>query len=312
MPDVLAGLLDAIDLAVVAADRDGNVTYWSRGAAALYGWTAEDCLGRSIVDVAPALDARAARQLLAEVEAGNRGQGVFAVRRKDGSQFDARVTLSGMRDAAGDLVGVVAVSEDVTQLHEHEREFAERTERLELALASGRMGTWRWDVASGGISWDETLERLFGLPAGSYDRTFEQYAALIHPDDREAVLSAISAALISGSEYEVEHRLVAPDGSVRWIGGAGRVVPGPLGEPVAMIGVAADITGRKEAEAERAALLTAERSAHASAAAAGARLAFLAAAGELLAETLDYDETLERVADLVVSRLADWCTIDLV
>lgn len=314
MSDELGPLLDAIELAVIASDRNGTITYWSRGATALYGWSAAEAVGQPAVMVMPGDEFRAAATaILTKAAAGTSWRGVFPVRRKDGMRFHARVRLSPQRDhETGEVRGVIGVSEDMTWMHTDEREMADRTERLALALESGRMGTWRWDIASGRIFWDETVERLFGVAPGGFDGTFEAYAALIHPDDRAATLASVEQALASGTEHDIEHRLATTDGRVRWIGGAGRVVTGPDGRPVAMIGVAADITARKEAEAERAALLAAEQRAHENAEAAGERLAFLAAAGELLAQSLDYDETLQLVADLVVSRLADWCTIDLV
>ncbi|MEO6715383.1 MAG: SpoIIE family protein phosphatase [Mycobacteriales bacterium] len=312
MSEALGPLLDAIDLAVIASDRDGNITYWSRGATKLYGWTAEECLGRPVVMVTPAPDSReAAERILLDLQTGSRWVGMFPVRRKDGSVFEARVTLAALWDDAGHMAGVVGVSEDVTTAGQQERDLVDRTERLELALESGRMGTWRWDADSGLVSWDATIERIFDLQPGGFAGTMEAYSALIHPDDREATLATVESSMATLDDHEVEHRFIRADGSVGWLGGTGRVVLGPDGVPTGMIGVAADITARKEADAERAALLAAEQLAHAKAEAAGERLAFLSEVGALLAETLDYDETLQRVADLIVSVFADWCTIDL-
>src|SRR4051794_26355805 len=54
-------------------------------------------------------------------------------------------------------------------------------QRLRLALEAARMGTWRWDLTSDRVEWDESLEALFGLPSGSFDGSFETYRALLHP-----------------------------------------------------------------------------------------------------------------------------------
>ena len=313
LTDVLARLLDAIELAVIATDLDGTVTYWSKGAEALYGWSARECIGLPVVGITPALESReVAEQIMADIKSGTGWHGVFPVRRKDGSVFDGRVTLSPMWDDVGALVGVIGVSEDVTADRQQERDLADRTQRLELALESGRMGTWSWDIASQQVSWDESLELIYGLEPGTFDGNYETYIALIHPDDRALTTASVQRALATGADHEVEHRLAGPAGSSRWIAGAGRVVRAADGTPKGMIGVAADITARKTAERERAALLAAEQRAHASAEQAGERLAFLSAAGEALAATLDYDQTLQQVAEVVVARFADWCTVDLV
>lgn len=313
MPHVLARLLDAIDLAVIATDLQGNVTYWSQGATALYGWSSQECLGKPMVEITPAFDsAHGAERIMGLIRSGQSWRGVFATRRRDGSSFDARVTLSPLRDDTGGLTGIIGVSEDVTALGEQERQLADRTERLELALQSGHMGTWRWDIATGAVFWDDTLEALFGLERGTFDGTMDTYSRLMHPDDRSETLATIQRSIASGADHEVEHRFFGPDGTVRWLAGNGRVVMDADGVATGMIGVAADVTARKAAEAERESLLAAERHAHAAAEAARDRLAFLGRAGVVLTETLDYEVTLRRLADLVVEQLADWCVIDLV
>lgn len=168
---------------------------------------------------------------------------------------------------------------------------AHAEERVALALEAGRLGTWHWEVASGRLDWDEPLERVFGLEPGTFPGTFEAYIALLHPDDRAMTLAAIEQSLASRASHYVEHRVVSADGSVRWVSGTGRVVLGEDGEPVAMVGVGADITARKLAEG---------------------RLTFLARAGQILGSSLDLDTTLQQLCDLAVERLGDWCSVDLV
>lgn len=123
-------------------------------------------------------------------------------------------------------------------------------ERLQLALDAGHMGTWEWDLATNRVIWDEALEVIFGLPPGGFDGTYEAYAQLLHPHDRDWVLETVQRSLETRSGHAFEHRAVWPDGSVRWIEGRGRVVIED-GEPVGMIGVAVDVTDRKRAEERR-------------------------------------------------------------
>ena len=172
----------------------------------------------------------------------------------------------------------------------HERRWEPGADRLALALEAGQMGTWHWDARSSVLHCDPALLRVLGTSPEAFDGTVSCYLALVHPDDREPTLAAVRASLEGRREHRHEHRVVLPDGSVRWIGGNGRVLLGEDGEPVAMVGVAADITDRKLAEQ---------------------RLAFLARAGELLGSSLDLDVTLQQLCDLAVGRLADWCAVDL-
>ncbi len=115
---------------------------------------------------------------------------------------------------------------------------------LRLALAAGRLGTWRWDMATGAIRWDEQLEAIFGLEPGGFDGSFDMYQSLLHPDERGGVLAVVQAALAAKSEYDVEHRVVWPDGSVHWLQGRGSVTLDDDGNVTGTVGCVADITER--------------------------------------------------------------------
>ena len=123
-------------------------------------------------------------------------------------------------------------------------------ERLRFALDAASMGTWDWDLSTNTVRWSENLERIHGLPAGTFDGTFASYEREIHPEDRERVLASAQRALREGVPHDVEYRVVAPDGTVRWCEGKGRVEYRD-GGAVRMTGVCMMVTRRKEAELAR-------------------------------------------------------------
>jgi PAS domain S-box-containing protein len=124
---------------------------------------------------------------------------------------------------------------------------------LAEALEAGAVGVWRWEVASGRLTWSHNLEAIHGLPPGAFDGTFEAFARDIHPDDRERVLQEIGASLKSSDSYRVLYRLPADDaGATRWLEARGVVIRDERGEPVTMTGVCHDVSAYKEAEAELA------------------------------------------------------------
>ena len=126
--------------------------------------------------------------------------------------------------------------------------------RLRFALDAGCMGTWEWDLATNAIHWSDNLERIHGLPPGTFTGAFDSYEREIHPDDREHVLGSIATAIRTGAPHDVEYRIVAPDGTVRWVMGKGLVEFDAAGAPVRMSGVCMDISTRKRAELENARL----------------------------------------------------------
>lgn len=130
-------------------------------------------------------------------------------------------------------------------------ELERTTERLHLALAAGKMGTWEWHIASGRVTWSPMLEAIHGLPPGTFDGTFEAYQRDIHPDDRDRVVATIQATLHGGS-HDLQYRIVLPDGSVRWLEAHGHLVRDAAGRPLRLVGVCTDVTERKLAELERA------------------------------------------------------------
>jgi signal transduction histidine kinase len=112
------------------------------------------------------------------------------------------------------------------------------------------MGTWDWDLRTNQVRWSENLERVHGLPPGTFDGSFASYEREIHPEDRERVLASARAAIADGVPHDVEYRIVAPDGTVRWVEGKGQVERrGRV--PVRMTGVCMVVTRRKEAELAR-------------------------------------------------------------
>lgn len=119
---------------------------------------------------------------------------------------------------------------------------------LQRALDSGEVGVWDWEIATGKITWSETLERIFGVPEGTFPGTYDVYRSFIHPDDISAMEASTARALEQGIEHVAEHRIIRPDGSVRWIHCRGRAHYNEAGAPVRMTGTSVDVTERKKIE----------------------------------------------------------------
>ena len=147
-------------------------------------------------------------------------------------------------ELAGVLAAQVAFAVERTRTEEAAR-FSE--ERLRFALDAAMMGTWDWDLQTNTVQWSDNLEAIHGLPHGTFDGTFESYSREVHPDDRERVFASVTRAIAGEGEHDVEYRLMAPDGSVRWAEGKGRVHYVD-GRPLRMSGVCMIVTRRKEAE----------------------------------------------------------------
>jgi PAS domain S-box-containing protein len=122
-------------------------------------------------------------------------------------------------------------------------------ENLHLALEAAHMGTWDWEFESSTIHWSESAYKIFGVTPSSVELTLADYFNIIHLADQKMIQARISASLANPhQDYEVEHRILWPDGSVRWVEEKGKVFIAAGGHPARMTGTVTDITERKEAE----------------------------------------------------------------
>jgi PAS domain S-box-containing protein len=132
-----------------------------------------------------------------------------------------------------------------------EAALAESDERLRLALAAGKMGTWtrEWEGRRR-VIYSAELEAILGLQTGEFPGTEQALYEFIHPEDRERVRQVFAKAIEIKGDYEVEFRFLPRGRPLGWMLGRGRVYYDAAGQPLRIAGVAIDITARKTAELE--------------------------------------------------------------
>lgn len=145
-------------------------------------------------------------------------------------------------DAASHTAAAALVSHRAAE----ERKVSE--ERLRLAVTGGNVGLWEWDVVGNRMGCSAELQSMLGWPPGHGEVTLERFIDAIHVDDRTRVELGLHRSVALGVDYDVEYRVVRPDGSVRWVTAKGSGEYDGGSTLVRMVGVALDITGRREAE----------------------------------------------------------------
>lgn len=153
-----------------------------------------------------------------------------------------------MKDQDGELVGIVGSWLDITDRKAMEEELRKSNARLEDAQRIAHLGSWEWDILSGEISWSDEVFRIFGFYAQAFIPTYDSFMNVIHPEDRGPVDEAVQRALRERVPYGIDHRIVLPDGTVRYVYEQGTVIYGAGGEAVRMVGTVLDITDRKQVE----------------------------------------------------------------
>ncbi len=237
------------DDAIILTSPEGIVTFWNRGAERLYGYRSDEMVGASIAVLAPPERSGEGRQLLARALAGEPVLQHTTVRvRKDGGRVDVSLTVSGLRDRDGSVLGIAAITRDVTARVAAKRDLRDRERQLADAQSLAGLGSWEWHLAEPTLTFSDELCRLVGWPTGSRP-SHEEAIALIHPDDRENS-ALVPERVRDGDVQALDYRIVRPDGQVRHITARRFARLDDRGEVTHVFGTVQDVTEARQAEAE--------------------------------------------------------------
>ena len=155
-----------------------------------------------------------------------------------------------MRDARGQIVGVIGVAKDVTELQRALDALKLNSTRLDLAMRATQDGLWDWNIQTGELFMSPRWLEMLGYSEGELPAQFSTWEKLLHPDDQEPGRRAIADHFAGASEYfSFEHRLRSRDGAYVWILGRGKVVErSPDGQALRMVGTNTDISQTKHYE----------------------------------------------------------------
>ena len=163
---------------------------------------------------------------------------------------DAVLRSVAPQDADSILLARQRAEEEFLRTREALRE---SEERLKAALSAAGTGTFRWDLHTNTVHWEGNLDRLFGLETDRATQSLDAFIGAVHPDDCPAVVVGCERCAREGADFDMEFRVVWPDGSVHWIDDKARTFRDAEGNPIYVAGACADITTRKAAaEALRA------------------------------------------------------------
>ena len=212
----LPGLfLNAIKAAIIATDLSGLVTYWNPFAEELYGWSAEEVLGRSIMEITVSSETEEeATKYMTSVLAGNSWAGEFEVRCKDGSYRSAFVTLSSVKGEDGACVGVVGVSQDIESLKKAEGALRRSEEQFQAFANS--LPELCWMANSGGrVFWRN--ERWYEYTGTTPEQMEGSGGRAVHDAKLlPSILDRWKSSVRTGATFEMEFPLRGGDGVYRW------------------------------------------------------------------------------------------------
>ncbi|MBE9515350.1 MAG: PAS domain-containing protein [Proteobacteria bacterium] len=257
--DYFRSILDSQIQPVYVVDNNGIITFINKPAISSLGYTddssllgkeASILLHRNNTDNDPVYDALANQ---APVDIKKQ-----LLWKSDGSSFETEYKIkpllldniqSGIIICFNDPGEIMAIEHQ--RLKETQSALERSRETYAKAEAIAHIGSWDWNVVTDSLHWTDEIYRIFGQRPQSFGATYEAFLETIHPDDRDAVINAVKQAVSDPENiYDIHHRVIRADGSLRYVHENGKVYRDQDGAPIRMIGTVHDITDKTLHEME--------------------------------------------------------------
>lgn len=244
--------LASIGDAVMASNTEGNVVWMNAVAAELTGWQVEAAIGAPVRQVFQIVNEETRAPVVSPVErvlAEGRAVGLAnhtLLIAKDGKAWPIDDSAAPIRDAQGEIRGVVLIFRDVSERRQREQALQASEERLRMALQAGRMVAWDWDVRADQIWSTGTFVEIYGLEP---NQTVGKSIELVHPEDYARHAELVDGVETRGGDYHSEYRIIRPtDGRILWLEEWGSAMLDGAGAVEKIVGLTVDVTERKRAE----------------------------------------------------------------
>lgn len=232
---------------LVTISKDGKITDVNEATEEATGRPRRQLIGSDFSDYFTEPDkARAGYQQV--FERGFVRDYLLAIRNTSGAVMEVLYNATVFKDANGEVEGVFAAARDVTGLRRAEQDLRLSRERLALAQKAAHSGTFDWDIQANINLWTPEVEEVHGLAPGGFGGKYEDWEALVLPEDLPAAKARIKDSLKTGEfagEWRIRRR---NDGQIRWITARAKVIFDDQGKPSRMLGLNMDVTERKQAE----------------------------------------------------------------
>ena len=247
----LAAIVESSNDAIIGKTLDGRITSWNRAASELFGYTAQEIVGRSVQLLIPADRRDEEMEILANIFDGKAVAPFETVRiAKDGRRIDLSISISPIRDGSGRIIGGSKIARDIGVQRQMVAALRESEARLRFALEVARIGDWDLDLRTGVMHRSVRHDHCFGYDQMQPEWSITRFLEHVHPEDRQAVALSYRRGLLREEDWRAEFRVIWPDASVHWlrIHGSTRY---DTGDTNRMLGIVADLTEQKTAEEAR-------------------------------------------------------------
>ncbi len=244
----LGAVIHAAPHAIIVRDLHGVIATWNPAAELMFGWSEAEVLNTS-TSIVPEHLTEETRVLRERAQAGETIW-IEDVQRmgRGGRLVDVSMSIAPIVGADGQVNGTMVTMADISRRKEAEAALRESEAHLRLAMDAAQLGMWYWEADTDRFTYSDGLNKLFGRPGESELVDYRVLQERLHPEDRELFEATMRHAIKQGDVFQVDYRVVWPDGSVHWVANRGQVHRASNGRAQRVIGVAMNITERKIAE----------------------------------------------------------------
>ncbi|MBD2200086.1 MULTISPECIES: PAS domain S-box protein [Calothrix] len=258
-------ILACSDYAIISISLAGIIQIFNPAAEKMLGYTAEDVVGRlsplifhdpaEMEQRATALSWQLGQEIAPNLELftvisqqKQNYEQEWTYIRKDGSHFPVLLSLTALRDATGQTIGLLGIAKDISQ-HKHlEAQLRTKTAHLTVAQRIANLGSWEFEFNSKKITWSEEVFRIFRRDPAVGEPSYDDFRQMMHPEDRIIHDLLVQQTLKYGLSYKEEYRAYRTDGTLIHLLSRGEVIFDENGRASRLIGTVMDITERKQAE----------------------------------------------------------------
>jgi PAS domain S-box-containing protein len=237
---------------IVRYDRLGHRIYVNPEFERVNHLSAKEAQGKTPIELSTELAPVAnvfTEKLMAAMEAGDISK-VDLIWTKDGKPMCWYVRIVPEYDANGTVESALTIWSDISERKQVEAVLAKTTDQLNEAQRIAHIGSWELDVVNNKLSWSDEIFRMFEIDPKKFAATYEAFLNAIHPDDRDEVNLAYTNSLKTKMPYSIIHRLLYPDGRIKYAHEECETIFDENDHPIRSLGVVQDITEQRRIEEE--------------------------------------------------------------
>jgi PAS domain S-box-containing protein len=244
-----ARLLDLTHDSIFVRDLAGGILYWNRGAEELYGWKRKEAVGKVTHQLLQTVFPVPFEAITEELFRAGRWEGELRHTRRDGTEVVVASRWSLQRNEDGLPAGILETNNDITERKRSEAALRRSETYLAEAQRLSHTGSFGWDVTDPRLIWSDETFGIFEYDPTQVEPTVDRAFERIHPEDRPNVWQVLDRAAQDGKEWDLDHRLLMPDGRIKYVHVVARPMRAHSGK-LEFVGAVMDVTSARQAEEE--------------------------------------------------------------